>query len=147
MRRLLALPIAFLLVGCAVTKNINITTRPPDASIKIDGVDRGKGRVMAPIVFKDKKEIHNVVVSRLGYKEQTGVVITQVERGSAAEEAGLRRGMLVQKVDKVAVQNATTFKEQMDKAAMDKGVLLQVYSVQGGTGFIVLKAEQPAAKQ
>jgi hypothetical protein len=68
---LLSLAFAFLAVGCATTKNMTITTRPPDASIKIDGIERGKGKVTAPIIFKDKKDTHVVLVSRMGYKDQT----------------------------------------------------------------------------
>jgi serine protease Do len=83
------------------------------------------------------------MAEQLGYKEQQkGAVVSQVERGSAAEEAGLRRGMLITKVEKQPVESATAVKEALDKAAMDKGVLVQVESPQGGTGYILLKDAQ-----
>src|SRR5690348_9343133 len=71
MRRFLLLLFPLLLIGCATTKNMTITTRPPDASIKVDGNDVGKGQVTTPIVFKDKDDTHTVVVSRLGFKDQS----------------------------------------------------------------------------
>jgi serine protease Do len=80
------------------------------------------------------------MAEQLGYKEQAkGAVVSQVERGSLAEDAGLRRGMLITKVEKEPVKSATAAKEAIDKASLDKGVLLQVESPQGGTGYILLK--------
>jgi len=83
------------------------------------------------------------MAEQLGYKEQQkGAVVSQVERGSAAEDAGLRRGMLITKVEKQPVESAAAVKEALDKASMDKGVLVQVESPQGGTGYILLKEAQ-----
>jgi serine protease Do len=82
------------------------------------------------------------MAEQLGYKEKAkGAVVSQVERGSLAEEAGLRRGMLIVKVEKEPVQSAAAVKEALDKASMEKGALLQVESPQGGTGYILLKEE------
>src|SRR5438552_16698658 len=58
------------LVGCAQTKIITITTKPPDAAIRLDGAEVGKGNVTQPIVFNNKDETHTVTVARLGYKDQ-----------------------------------------------------------------------------
>jgi S1-C subfamily serine protease len=68
-------------------------------------------------------------------------VITQVDPGSIAANAGLRRGALIVKVDKVAVASATAVRDAVEKAALDKGVLFQVQTPQGGTSYLVLKAE------
>jgi serine protease Do len=87
------------------------------------------------------------LAEQLGLKDVTaGVVVWSVDRGSLAEEAGLKRGMMVVKVDKQPVDSASSMKEKMEKAALDKGVLLQVFSTQGGTGYIVLKNGGDAAK-
>src|SRR5215213_937906 len=67
---LLALFTAIAQVGCETTKSITITTRPPDASIAIDGADRGKGQVTENFVFSNDQPKHEVRVSRLGYQEQ-----------------------------------------------------------------------------
>ena len=63
-----------LVVGCAQTREITITTRPPDANIKVDNVDRGHGQVTEKMVFNDKDSTHTVTVSRLGFKEQTATL-------------------------------------------------------------------------
>jgi hypothetical protein len=49
--------------------------------------------------------------------------------------------MLITKVNKKAVDSAAAVKEAMKKAALDKGVLLQVESAQGGVDYVVLKPE------
>ncbi|MGB7157699.1 MAG: PEGA domain-containing protein [Tepidisphaeraceae bacterium] len=70
MRSILPALFALLLVGCAQTRTFTITTRPPDATIAIDNVERGQGQVTVPVVFKDKNDTHTVTVTRLGYKDQ-----------------------------------------------------------------------------
>jgi len=70
MRRSLLTWLCILTTGCATTKNMTITTRPPDAQIKIDGVEKGKGQVLAPLVFKGKDDQHVVSVSRMGFTDQ-----------------------------------------------------------------------------
>jgi TolB protein len=59
------------LVGCSTTRQITVSTHPPDALIRIDGADSGKGQVTQNIVFKGDKDTHTVTVSRLGYQEQS----------------------------------------------------------------------------
>jgi serine protease Do len=82
------------------------------------------------------------MAEELGYKKgTTGVVITQVESGSVAANAGLRRGTLISKVDRKAVATASAARQALEKVSLDKGVLLQVESPQGGVSYVVLKAE------
>jgi len=82
------------------------------------------------------------LAEQMGFKAATtGVVITQVESGSVAENAGLRRGALLVKVDKSPVTSAASAKAVLEKAALDKGVLLQVQTPQGGMNYLVLKVE------
>jgi serine protease Do len=80
---------------------------------------------------------------QLGYSDKTkGAVITHVEPGSPASQAGLRRGMLIVKVDKQPMKSASAVREAIQEGSLEKGVLLQVQSVQGGTDFIVLKVTE-----
>jgi serine protease Do len=81
------------------------------------------------------------LAEQMGYEKKVeGAVISSVETGSTAAEAGLRRGMVVTRVDKQAVKSASAFKSAMEKASSQKGgVLLQVQSPRGGTDYIVVK--------
>jgi serine protease Do len=89
----------------------------------------------------EARDLSPEVASKLGYKEsENGALITHVEPGSVAAEAGLSRGMLVTKVDKKAVHSATALKDRLEKASLEKGVLLQIESP-SGTNYVILKAD------
>jgi len=77
----------------------------------------------------------------LGFKEKAhGAVITSVDRDGLGAQAGLRRGMLITKVDRKPASSAAKLKEMVEAGSLQQGVLLQVQSPQGGTSFLILKA-------
>jgi serine protease Do len=88
------------------------------------------------------------LAERFGYKpEPKGAVITKVYRGSIASESGLRPGMLIHSVDRKTVGSADTAKRALEKASLDKGILLQVEippELGGGMTYMILKAEAGA---
>ncbi len=87
------------------------------------------------------------LADQLGYKEAAkGALITSVDRGSVASEAGLRRGMLITKVEKHLVKSAADLHDHLEKASLDQGVLLQVKTPKGGTTYVLLQAAAPAQK-
>jgi serine protease Do len=82
------------------------------------------------------------IAEGLGYRKGvTGVVITKVSAGPAAE-VGLRRGMLIAKVDGRRVGNATEARQAMESASLQRGILLQVQSPTGGTNFVLLQVRE-----
>jgi serine protease Do len=82
---------------------------------------------------------------RFGLRDTAGALVVGVDEGSVADEAGLRAGMVVTKVDRQPVKSAKAFKEAVEKASLEKGVLLQAEAA-GGTNFFLLKAAAAAAK-
>jgi len=77
----------------------------------------------------------------LGYKDTTkGALLTDVERNGLAASAGLGRGVLVTKVERQSVASASELKEKLDKASLDKGVMLQVRTPKGGVTYVLLKS-------
>jgi serine protease Do len=88
------------------------------------------------------------MAKQLGYKEGTkGVVVTQVQPDSPAADAGLHRGMLLVKVDKTRIKDAASAREAVAKAALDKGVLLQVRNPEGATDFVLVKVPTATAEK
>jgi serine protease Do len=88
------------------------------------------------------------LAKQLGYKEgATGVIVTRVQPDSPAAEAGLRRGMMLVKVDKQRVKNAASVRETVAKAKFGKGVLLQVRTPEGGTDFVLVKVPTATAEK
>jgi S1-C subfamily serine protease len=74
-------------------------------------------------------------------KGMIGVVITKVNPGPA-QDVGLRRGMLILKVDNRRAANATEARQMMETASLQRGVLLQVQSPTGGTNFVLVQVRE-----
>jgi serine protease Do len=91
----------------------------------------------------DVADLTPELASQYGFTEDAkGVVITSVQPGSIADEKGLRRGMLMLKIDKKSVTSAVEAKNALQKAALTTGVLLQVQLPErqgGGKAYVVLK--------
>jgi len=68
----------------------------------------------------------------------TGVVVTDVQDGSRADDAGLRRGDVIQQVNRQPIKNVEEFERAM-KQAGDKSTLLLV-NRSGHTSFVVIAA-------
>src|SRR5439155_25451710 len=72
-------------------------------------------------------DLNEELANQLGYKGNLkGALVSQVEPGSVAATAGLRRGMLITRVDQATVTNAAAAREALDRASLQKGILLQV---------------------
>jgi serine protease Do len=79
----------------------------------------------------------------LGYGSKAkGAVVTRVDPSGPAYEAGLRKGTLIQRVNKKRVISAEAARAAFKKANLAKGVLLQVQTPQGGTDYVILKVEK-----
>jgi serine protease Do len=78
---------------------------------------------------------------QFGYPEKTeGVLIAEVDPDSVAGGAGLRSGMLILAVDQQRVKSAQEVQKALEQGSLEKGILFQVRSPQGGTTYILLKA-------
>jgi serine protease Do len=68
-----------------------------------------------------------------------GVVVTGVETGEAAEDAGLARGDVIVSVNGAAVGTVSDFEREIDRARPDGVARLRVRRQGGGYSFLVLK--------
>ncbi len=66
------------------------------------------------------------IARQLGYEHSQGVVVSNVEAGSAAEDAGLRRGDLIKEADHKNVATVDDFAAAISHTAHDGTVLLLV---------------------
>lgn len=86
-------------------------------------------------------EVENLtadVAEQLGVKGQQGVVVTSVEQGSTAAQAGLESGMVILEAGRKPVKNVEELEKALSGKALESGVLLLVRT-ESGTRFVVLK--------
>jgi serine protease Do len=86
-------------------------------------------------------QIQNVtadLAKRFQIESEEGVIISEVEQGSPAAEAGLQPGMIIMEINRKKVSNSRQFQAELKIA--DKRILLRVKS-ERGTFFITLKAD------
>jgi serine protease Do len=82
----------------------------------------------------------------LGYKSAVkGAVITRVEPNGVAWEHGLRKGMVITKVNKHRVESAESARQTLEKGSLERGILLQVQSPQGGTNYVLMQQRSEPA--
>jgi serine protease Do len=64
------------------------------------------------------------IAKRLGLDKNTGVVVSRVEPGSPAENAGIQTGDVIQEVNREPVKDVEDFVQKMEKAKVQDNVLL-----------------------
>jgi len=66
------------------------------------------------------------IAQALGLKDAAGVVVTQVESGSPAENAGIQKGDVIREVDRKPVKDVRGLMDQIAKAKDKENILLLV---------------------
>ena len=82
------------------------------------------------------------VAKQLGYTSSAGVLVSSVKEEGPAAEAGLRPGMVIERIGMTDISKVADVDEAMKHVSVDKGILLLVRTPQG-TQFLVVK---PVAK-
>ncbi len=66
------------------------------------------------------------IAKGLGLKKETGVVVTRVEPGSPAAEAGIQTGDVIREVNRTPVKDAEDFIQKIEKAKVQNNILLSL---------------------
>jgi serine protease Do len=78
--------------------------------------------------------------------EVKGVVVSQVQPGSPADNAGISRGDVILEVNRKPVQSADDVKRELGNVPQDKDAMVLLWS-NGGSSFRVMHAAEPGADQ
>ena len=81
------------------------------------------------------------LAKQLGISGTSGLVITGIEEGSAAQTAGLKVGDVIEKAAGQPVATTEEYEKLRDKTAKADGLVLNIRSSDGRRSFVVLKAE------
>jgi serine protease Do len=87
----------------------------------------GKPDVAKKLGF-EVQELTSELAQRFGYETLSGVIVSEIERGSEAARKGIQAGMLIQEVNRKKVTSVREFKEAMNDAREQDKVLLLVYN-------------------
>lgn len=85
----------------------------------------------------DIQDLTEEIAQRFGYEADKGVIISEVEQGSLAEDAGLSPGMLILEVNREEVANVSAFEKAVSKTK--KGSLLLRIKTEEGIVFVNLR--------
>jgi serine protease Do len=140
-------PLAVVRDGQPRTMHVTIEEQPEQYGLEQEPVRQrapaDKESVSLNDLGLELSDLTGDTAKELGYDGQAkGAVVTRVDPNGPAFEAGLRKGTLIQRVNKKPVASAEGVKRALKKAHLDKGVLLQVQTPQGGTDYLVLKVEK-----
>ena len=101
------------------------------------GMEKGVGELGSDLGIT-VQELTKDLAESLGIDTTSGLIITEVEPGSKADEAGLRRGDLILEVDRQPVTTIAGLKETLQKLG-DKESVLMLIKRDTHTRYIVLK--------
>jgi len=121
--------------GKRMTLKVEVEERPSQPEL-------ARAEKGGPTEFKDLGiQVSNLTAAeakRYGYTKDQGVLIADVEAGSVAATAGLRRGMLILEVSRQKVASVAEFRAAMKKADLAKGIPFLVRAGDRET-FVVLR--------
>ena len=99
------------------------------------------------LVQRDAREDHHGmtvqsitpdVAQHFGLSDTAGVIVTQVEPGSRADNAGIRPSDIIVSVNNVRIENMNDYREAISKVDVDKSLLLLIKR-QDARFFVVIK--------
>jgi serine protease Do len=91
------------------------------------------------------QDLTQEIAEKLGFKDEEGVVVTRVRRGSEAARKGLRPRDLIQEVNQQPIDSVEQYKKALKDVALGEAVLLVVRSAgEGGSSvnFMALRVPQ-----
>jgi serine protease Do len=140
-------PMQIVRDGKPMTLNVQVQEMPADYSLAGDALVQEKSEPSAPKSDSvpelgiDVQSARPEVLQQLGFREAVdGVVISSVKENSPAAEAGLREGLVIEKVGFKRVTNPAELKQALELAGAKKDLMLLVRSPRG-TQFVVVHPE------
>jgi serine protease Do len=84
------------------------------------------------------QELSPELADSLGIAEISGLIVTDVESGSSSAEAGIKRGDIIQEINRQQVTSIADYKKILQQAKNKKSILLLVKRDQH-TRFVVIE--------
>jgi serine protease Do len=115
-------------VGKEVTIKLSRDGKVLDRQVKVGEMEEKAEVGKAPSTKKSLgltvQDLTPEIAKGLGLKKETGVVVTGVEPGSPAADAGIRSGDVIREVNRKPVKDVQDFIQKVEKAKDQDNVLL-----------------------
>ena len=139
-------PVDLLREGKPMKLNVPIGEQPQDMRAAIEGAPKGgeaqpgpgKGGRPEEALGLQVESLSPDLAGRLGYEGLAGVIVSTVAPSSPAAEAGLRRGSLIERVNRRPVTSVQEFRTEISRIASGKSILI-LARFGGSNQFIVIK--------
>ncbi len=131
-------PLAVLRDGKRIELKVRLTEQPGNLAA---GTAEGTIEGQTPRLEKLGMQVETLtpdVAKKLELKADHGVVVTDVQSGSAAERAGLAAGMVVVQANRKPVKTPDDLNQALDEKSAARGVLLLVRTAEGSR-FVVIR--------
>jgi Do/DeqQ family serine protease len=139
------LPMDILREGKPMKLTVTVGEQPQDMRAAIEGRKPEEGNANAGKAGRPEEALGLQVESltpdlaeRLNYQGLAGVIISAVAPNSPAAEASLRRGALIERVNRKPVTSVQEFRTEISKVASGKSVLMLV-RLGTANQFVVIK--------
>ncbi len=113
-------------VGKAVTLKLWRNGKVLDRQVKVGEMEEKVEITKAPSHKSLGITVQNLtpeIAKGLGLKKETGVVVTRVEPGSAAADAGIQTGDVIREVNRKPIKDVEDFSQKVEKAKGQDNVL------------------------
>ena len=115
-------------VGKSIDLKLSRESKVLDRSIKVgemnEKAETARTSSPQPSLGITVQNLTPEIARGLGLKKPGGVVVTQVESGSPADEAGIQNGDVIREVNRKPVKNADDFLQKIEKIKGQENVLL-----------------------
>jgi serine protease Do len=87
------------------------------------------------------QELTPKLAESLGIDDKQGVIITDIQSGSAASEAGIERGDIILEINRKKIENISEYKDALD-VAQEKNSILLLIKRDKSTRFVVVELQK-----
>jgi serine protease Do len=115
-------PVVVMRDGERVELTVKLGTLPQDELVA--RADGGESTIEEGDYGLAVQNLTDDIASRLGYENESGVVVAGVQPGSAAERAGIKPGQLIKEVNKQEIRNTRDYEEALKDGRNDTVLLL-----------------------
>ena len=116
-------------VGKTVTIKLLRNGKVLDRQVKVGEMEEKVEVTKAPSHKSLGITVQNLtpeIAKELGLKKETGVVVTRVEPGSAAADAGIQTGDVIREVNRKPIKDVEEFSQKVEKAKGQNNVLFLI---------------------